>query len=214
MDSNEIFPTTPAPQVEAPRQRRERGPKRTKVAGSDLVPDLNKPGLSQREYYYWVGVTPSCPRESLDCAGINFPKVNEDLIIGADRNGRKERVKRIGALVKLTKAKFDKLRERLPHLVMRMLSTEGVKDEPGTGQNLGDLHVRPQKGHPIRIPTLQELEEKRNLGLAANPYIPHPNDVPAARFMFCVLCEDQEKGNRGETYPETLETAGLEWPED
>jgi hypothetical protein len=55
------------------------------------------------------------------------------------------------------------------------------------------------------------LAKKNGKGYRA--YVPDlEKDVPAARFMFCVLCEDQKNGSRGNTYPETLETAGIYWP--
>jgi len=186
----------------------------TRISGADLVPDLNKHrGSVERGYFYWVGVTPSCPVEGVDCAGINFPKVNERLIAG--RNGEQQRVPVIGALVRLSERKIRLLRERLPRVVVRFTrDDQGVKEEPGTGQNLGDLHIRPRKGFLITIPTEADLKQREQRGIAARRYVQGPNDEPAARYMFARLCRNQEIGERGDTYPDTLANTGLDWPDE
>ncbi len=188
----------------------------TRIAGADLLPNIPKlraAGGVAREFFYWVGVTPTCPVEHIDCAGINFPKLNEDLIDDPMRGPQRKRVPVIGAIVKLNEDKIRRMRERLPRTVLRFLSNPGQKDEPGTGQNIGDLHQRPSRGQLITIPTAEDIEWRKKSGKPTRVYTPHPADVPAARFMFAVLCTNQEKGNRGDVYPETLETAGLVWPD-
>lgn len=190
---------------------------KTKIDGSQLVPDLNKASRNAggvlQSYKYWVGVTPSCPVEHIDLAGINFPKVNENLVDDPMRTGQRRRVPVIGAIVFLTEDKIRKMRERLPRTVIRFYDNDqGERDEPGTGQNIGDNHRRPRRGEPITIPSADEVEQRRKAGKPTRQYIPNPNDVPAARYMFAVLCADQVNGSRGDYYPETLETTGLEWP--
>lgn len=192
--------------------------KTTRTPGSDLVPDLGKhTAVTRKLYTFWVGVTPSCPVESVDVAGINFPKLNERIIKDPARAGGTKRVPVIGALVHLDQRKIDLLRERLPRLVMRFpygeAGAEGVKDEPGTGQNLGDLHIRPRKGFPITIPTEAELKAAEKRGKPGRGYVPKDGDEPAARYLFAVLCEDQKHPTRGDFYPPTLEDSGLEWPD-
>lgn len=189
---------------------------RSRISGASLLPNFAKSGRGaiQHRYKYWVGVTPNCPVESIDCAGINFPKVNELIIPDPMKSGMSRRVPVIGAIVELSEDKIRLLRERLPRIVVRIIGDEGEKDEPGTGQNIGDAHRRPRRGQLISIPTDEDIEFRRNNGKPTRAYVRHPNDVPAVHFMFIQLCADQQKGNRGEVYPETLETTGIEWPEE
>lgn len=195
----------------------EKPPVRTHISGKSLVPDLDdlrsNAGISL-QYRYWVGITPSCPVESIDIAGINFPKINENLVEDPMRTGIKRRVPVIGSIVYLTEDKIRRIRERLARTVIRFTEDPGEQDEPGTGQNLGDAHRRARRGQVITIPTSQEVVERRKAGKATRQYVPGPNDVPAARFLFAQLCADQVNGSRGDVYPETLETTGLEWPDD
>lgn len=187
---------------------------RTRIAGSDLTPATGPAPGAARAYKYWVGLTPSCPRDYLDVAGINFPKVNELLIDDPTRSGKRRRVPVIGSIVTLDEATVLRMRERLSRLVIRFTDDAGETHEPGAGENVGDAHRRPQRGYPIRIPSQDELDAARASGRPLRAYVPQANDVPAARFMFAVLCDDQERGSRGEFYPDPLETTGLEWPDD
>lgn len=187
---------------------------KTKIAGADLVPpaDVRRPGI-ERRYKYWVGVTPSCPVEHIDCAGINFPKRNEELL--SERgSSEKKRNEVIGSIVELNEEKIIRLRERLPRLVVRFLNDPGEKEEPGTGQNLGDLYRQPRKGVIVKIPRAEDVAANKAKGWPTHEYVAQANDEPAARYMFAVLCDDQQRGRRGTTYPETLETTGLEWPDE
>ena len=190
----------------------------TKISGSDLTPSFEDGMVGTiSKYYYWVGVLPASPAESIDIAGINFPKLNELVIDDPARTGRSKRVPVIGSVVPLDEAKIRLLRERLPRSVVRFLDggqSEGVVDEPGTGQNLGDLHVRPRKGYMVRIPSDQQLKERRERGRSSRPYVKKSGDEPAARYMFAVLCRNQNKPERGDFYPEPLEKTGLEWPHE
>lgn len=191
---------------------------KTKVAGSDLVADIK--GHSQaagleRRYRYWIGITPSCPVNGIYLAGLNFPKVNEQIVPDPARTGQKRRRLVAGAIVWITEHKIRLLRERLPRTVIRFSSDEGVRDEPGTGENIGDVAQRPRRGRVITIPSDAELEERRQRGKPAHAYRPDSKrDVPAARFMFAQLCENQEHPEQGEFYPDPLELTGLEWPDE
>jgi len=184
--------------------------------GSALVPDLDtlSAGVT-REYVYWVGVTPSCPVEHIDCAGINFPKLNEKIMPRAGQKGKYQRVPVIGALVTLTAAKAAVMRDKLPRTVLRFLNEKTAQQEADAinsaeaGVNLGDLIQRPRKGYLITIPTADEAKARHT-----PPYVARKNDEPAARYMFAVLCENQDKPQRGEFYPDVLEDTGLDWPED
>lgn len=204
--------------VAATGSERELPEPKTKVAGADLVPNIEaasaRTGVS-RVYKYWVGVTPSCPANSITIAGINFPKVNEQLIPDPARTGRKKRRMVAGAIVFMTEDKVRRLKERLPRTVIRFNDEAAVQHEPGTGENIGDVAQRPKKGHLITIPTDAELEERRRRGKVARRYIPDPRrDVPAARFMFAQLCADQDRPEQGEFFPDPLEITGLDWPDE
>jgi hypothetical protein len=191
---------------------------KTRVGGAALVPDLDSKASSagvSTQYRYWVGVTPDCPRESIDLAGINFPKVNARLTPDPMRTNVKQRVPVIGAIVYLTEDKIRKMLDVLPRTVIRFTDDNGQNEEPGTGKNIGDNHARPRKGHIITIPTDEDIKQRRAAGKSARSYVPDPKrDVPAARFMFAQLCADQANGSRGEVYPDTLENTGLEWPDE
>lgn len=191
---------------------------RTAIAGKDLTADIavrtQASGLSRR-YRYWVGITSSCPVEWIDLAGINFPKINEKIVPDPLRTGKKRRSPVAGALVWLTEDKIRLMRERLPRTVIRFLDDKGVQEEPGTGENIGDVAQRPRRGQVITIPTEEDLADRRKRGKPARVYVPDPTrDVPASRFMFAHLCEDQDRPERGDHYPDTLETTGLEWPDE
>lgn len=200
-----------------PQVQKESG-SATKIKGRDLVPDFDAPlSGSLSEYVYWVGVTPSCPVEHIDLAGINFPKLNENIIPDPSRAGRTQRIPVIGSLVNLTEDKIRLMRDRLPRSIIRFSDNQeakGVQEEPGTGQNLGDLHLQPRKGFLIRIPTDEYVKERQAAGRATRHYVRKKGDEPVARYMFAVLCADQNNPARGEYYPEVLENTGLEWPEE
>lgn len=188
---------------------------KTHIGGGALVPDLG--AARERagtlvQYRYWVGVLPDCPVESIDLCGINFPKVNENLIDDPMRTGIMKRVPVIGSIVWLTADKIRKMRDRLPRTVIRFLDEPEVVDEPGTGKNVGDVHRRARRGHLITIPTAAEVAERKKHGRSTRQYVPGPHDAPAANYMFAVLCADQRNGSRDETYPDVLADTGLSWP--
>jgi hypothetical protein len=189
----------------------------TRIAGGDLRPnihELSKGAGVLRAYRYWIGVTPSCPVQSITVAGLDFPKVNENLVKDPNGGDKMVRVPVIGAIVFIDEDRVRMLRDRLPLTVVRFTEDKGDRDEPGTGQNIGDAHQQPRKGHVITIQGKEEVDQRRKDGTGFNPYVPHPDDVPAARFMFAHLCEDQENGSRSDYYPDVLEETGLEWPEE
>lgn len=195
----------------------EAPPAKTHIPASELVPDLGSARLRSgtlNQYRYWIGALPDCPVESVDLCGLNFPKVNENLIDDPMRTGIKKRVPVIGAIVFITAEKIRALRERLPRTVIRFLDEPEQRDEPGTGQNVGDVHKRARRGHLITIPTPEEVEARKKAGRSTRQYVPGPNDVPAANYLFAQLCADQQNGSREETYPETLADTGLVWPDE
>lgn len=199
----------PAVAVAAPPKRSK---SKTKFEGKSLVPDLEKNRTAvSRLYWYWIGVTPNCPVDEVQIVGTGFPKVEEKV---TQINGKTQRHPLIGKLVQLDEAAIRRLRERLPRTVIRFIDAKDQHEEPGTGMNLGDVYERKRRGHLITIPRESDVAEIEKQGRAVRRYVQDPRDQPAARYMFAQICDDQERGNRGAVYPETLETTGLEWPDE
>jgi len=188
-------------------------PAAAKITAESLVPDWGDHALAglAQTFTYWVGVIPSCPVESIDLAGIAFPKMNELLVPDPLRTNVKRRVPVIGSIVRLTYEHIQRMRERLPRTIVRLYDG-GQEQEPGTGQNVGDNHVRPKRGQLITIPSPELVEARRSRGKPIRLYSRQPNDVPAANYMFAILCKDQERGERSEHYPDTLNVTGIDWP--
>ncbi|MEY5061865.1 MAG: hypothetical protein RIS45_1786, partial [Planctomycetota bacterium] len=130
------------------------------VSGGDLVPRIDPSSISvQRESLYWVGSLPGLPTEHVDLCGVNFPKVNEMLVPDPMRSDRKVRVPVIGAIARISVAKLRAIQERLQRTVVRFYDdVRPVKDEPGTGENIGDVHQRPRRGQVITIPRAADIE--------------------------------------------------------
>ena len=202
-------------QSAAPKAKIARKDGPTKIAGDALVAkigDPDQPGVL-REYRYWVGVYPTCPVELIHLAGIAFPKVSENLIDDPMRGPVRQRQGVIGSIVFLDERRIRLMLERLPRTVVRFTEDDkGAKDEPGTGMNMGDVHQRPRRGHIITIPRAEDIRLAKARGKPTHEYVPRQGDEPAAKYMFAVLCTDQERGNRGDTYPPSLAETGLEWP--
>lgn len=195
-------------------------PQRT--PGASLVPQIKaETGHSVLEHVYWCGVLPSCPVEWIDAAGINFPKVTEELMPNPGQPGKFRRVPKIGALVRLDTRRLKALEKALPLKVIRFLSTAEQDEEQrraeadatanGRMKNLGDVAARPRKGYPISIPNEADRKSGEERG-RWRPYVAKAGDEPAARYMFMVRCTDQRNPSRGDFYPEPLEATGLEYP--
>lgn len=198
-----------------PVKKRGKNRKTTSVSGNKLVPTLSKhkPGVAQ-EHFYWIGITPDCPVEYITCAGLCFPKVNENLIPDPMRSNTKARVPVIGALVKITAAKMQLLIERLPRVVIRYTDKK-ANEEPGeisSSQRLSDNNTAPRRGQLITIPTDEQVALASKKGRHSKQYVPQASDRPAASFMFVQLCDNQSTGSRGDYYPDTVDVMGLEWP--
>lgn len=212
-------PISTPPQPEAPPVKRKRGRPRKhplpeakkaqpKNRGADLVPDLEKHRASvATTYWYWIGVLPSCPVGALGLGGEMFPKINENII--RDHSGQQKRVPVIGNIVKLTKPKVDRMRERMSRTVLRF--TSAPTGSSGVGAKVGN-NIPPRKGYAITIPSDEEIEQRKASKLPARMYYQQEHDEPAARYMFAQLCSDQSSPSRGESYPEVLEKTGLPWP--
>lgn len=222
MTTNTPGENTGAPPAERPAVKIEKrgpgsrrvvaaAPPAQKVAPDKLRPDISaNVGVAARTFLFWIGVTADCPVEHIDMAGENFPKVSEDLL--RERDGSVRRVPRMGALIRMDARKFERLQERLTRTVVRMYDDPGEKDEPGTGENMGDMHRRPRRGAIITIPTEEDLKSREARGMPARRYQAHTGDRPASEFMYCVLCRDQKAGERTDTRPATIAEVGLDNP--
>jgi len=183
---------------------RKRKPKTisTKISGAALTPDLDsKDGGSLQEYVYWIGVIPSCPVEHIVSGGQNFPKAQELIVNDPSKPSGKARVPVFGGFARFTDQSMRTLLERLPRLVIRFKT-----EDTGDGA--------PRKGHLIRIPTDEEVKHNQQAGRGTRHYRRHKFDEPASRYMFAVLCENQDQPERGSSYPDVLEKTGIMWPEE
>jgi hypothetical protein len=189
-------------------------PKATKIAGSSFVPDLaaNRVAVAESRWY-WVGVTPGCPTESLDCAGINFPKITE--LIQTGLNGQQQRVPAIGGLCKLTRSQVELMREKMSRTVIRFQRPKTAEEEGAEVQfqDQPQLSRPARKGQLIRIPTAAEIAEREKNGFPTVRYEQSPLDEPAACHMFAEACADQNRPRRGSFYPPPLSETGLVWDE-
>ncbi len=186
------------------------------ASGSDLTFNVSQAAADTgtlRHYRYWVGLVPDCPLDVIDVAGISFPKRNEKLYPDPMQTGEMKRAPVIGGLAMLTEEHLLKLRSRVARMVIRHLSDGGQKDEPGTGQNVGDFARRPRRAEKIVVPTEDQIAEARRQGRPITLYQPdHQRDVPAAKYMFCVRMDEDARS--ADKCPPVLETTGLTWPTD
>ena len=114
------------------------------------------------------------------------------------QSGRSLRRPVIGKIHRLGEEQIRAIIEELPRLMVRPL--------PG---QVGEV-----KGHGVRIPTDDQIKQARMLGRPMPGYVAQDGDLPAARFMYAVLCPDQDNPTRGLHYPPSLEEIGIEWPEE
>lgn len=179
------------------------------TSGASLVPDLGKltKGVIGK-HAYWIGALPGAPREHLDIGGIDFPKMEED--VRNDKTGKTKRREHIGSIRRLTLVQLQRVQDNVPRQLIRFESAGGSPGGPGDGLEVLDEPRR--KGKSVRIPTNAEIEKGIKHKRLPTPYSPEATDEPAARYVFMVLCPDQNKPQCSDFYPESLETTGLEWP--
>jgi hypothetical protein len=178
----------------------------TKRKGLAANLDAHAPGVIV-ETAYWLGAFPGCCGEGLDIAGINFPKINEDIRPGLG-HGNTERIPRLGAVVRLSQQKVDQIREKLPQSVIRFKEAATAEQH----RDAMDYTQKRRNGHPIRIPTEAQLKDAKKDGRILRRYVRRQYDEPAARYLFAVPCTDQKNPVRGVAYPESLEDIDIEWP--
>lgn len=207
-----IPPTDPAATKKAakPRKAEPAGPRR----GSALTPGnlaTNRDAMRDTRWY-WVGTLPGSPVDFVSVAGQTFPKLEER--ISWKKDGTQINVPVIGALLQLTKADIERMREALPRTIMRFTDGRGEPksvDEIGVGEPVENAQDNYRKGFLITIAKKAEIEEAAKAQRAVRHYTQREGDEPAARYLFAQLCEDQQKPRRGESYPEPLEQTDLIW---
>lgn len=232
-DPNSVPPTEPNQQPQQPAGNTHSGMKadpqaltgavsapdpietKTHVKGSDLVRDFSHlTGESSRRYYYWIGLMPDAPVEAIVLGGQSWPKINKVRRPNPDRSGDEVFMPVIGAITRLDARGVQAIVDRLPWTVVRLRNDPGQQEEPGTGKNIGDVARQPSRGQIITVKTPEAMAELRRLNRPAPEYVEGPNDHPAARYLFAVLCPDQNNPARGEYYPDALEVTGLRFPDE
>lgn len=257
MTDSDIPPTEPqtpaaSPTIESEPKRRGRPPgsrnatavaepprsRATKrVLGDALKPDLAQHKEAVRAAaWYWIGALPGCPVENVHIGGQCFPKMEENLVKGADGH-QSARSAVIGALVQLTRENVDRILRDLPRTIVRFRSEspEERSDREGLAATIGHLQAAPiepamrqtgvgmkvdvvlgeprrRKGFLVTIPTAEDVKKRRADGRPTHQYIAQPFDEPCARYLFAKLCEDQSNPTRGGVYPPALEETGLDVP--
>lgn len=184
-----------------------KAPKTT--AGGKLVPDLAKhtKGIIGK-HWYWIGALPGCPREHLDVGSTDFPKMTEN--VRRDKRGKTHRRGQLGSVRQLTLVQLQRIEDDLPNCVIRF---DGEMESPGgPGDGLEALDNERRKGRAVRIPTDAAIKKAIDDGRPLRPFSPEATDEPAARYVFAKYCEDQDKPQRSDFYPPSLEDSGLEWP--
>lgn len=195
------------------KMKQARNPSSNKVAGSSLVPSFvigSSRSIVSKSWRYWVGLLPSAPVEAMTICGVSFPKMNEDLVSDPMRTSTKKRIPVIGAITIISESLLLKIIDQIPRIVFRF--QPGQKEEIGTGQNIGDNHQRPRRGTIVTIPRPDELIARAAMGRSSQAYDQQSGDEPVAKYIFAILCQDQEVGERGDFYPSSLEASGFDLP--
>jgi len=195
----------PTPNPKPPARPAQKPPE--KLPAKSFLPDLERRRSAvETRRWYWIGAIPSLPTESVDLAGLNFPKVNE--LVAKDRDGNTQRMPVVGSLVQLSREDVERLRLKAARTVVRFRAPKKkVKIEDPR------LHRgRPErKGQLITIATDEELNQRRASGIIPVPYVQSPYDEPVANYVFAYLCPDQRSPERLNHYPPPLSETGLDW---
>ncbi len=181
----------------------------TTTPGASLVLDLGKltKGVIGK-YAYWIGALPGAPREHLQIGSIDFPKMEEDVRL--DKRGKTKRREQIGSIRRLTLNQLQRVEGDVPQQIIRF--DAAGKSPGGPGDGLEVLDEPRRKGTPMRVPTNANVEKAIKDKFPLRPYSAEVTDEPAARYVFMQLCADQERPQRSDFYPKSLEATGLEWP--
>lgn len=203
----------PTGQPKPPASPAPRAPSRRSAKITGFTAKLAEGPTVELSRWYWVGVTPECPMDSLDFAGVNFPKINE--LITNDSQGIQARIPVIGGLVKLYRSDVEALRDQISRAVIRFREAfSPEKWDRSIRRDVSNRSNPPRKGEKVMIPTEKELAERDKNGFVVVRYERGQFDEPAARYVFAHLCDDQQRGSRGSYYPDSLEkTDEIPWPD-
>jgi hypothetical protein len=172
-------------QVEAPSESIEI------IAADALVPKLERRPQDEA-HWYWIGLTSDCPRESIDLAGISFPKVNA--LVSWIQSGKGILKPQVGCLIRLTRARVRAIAEAVSCRIVRFV---GPAAEPGSGQDVGQGSARRQ-GILLRVPSADEIAEARRKGKRVREIDSRETDVPLASFVYMALLGGERPTPRGE----------------
>lgn len=204
-------------------------------AGKAFLPDPELLAVATtKRYSFWVGVYPACPPDGVVVGAINFPKVSAKLRRPPDSDTY-EHFPYIGGIVPMSRAQFDRVCDRMKYQLIRFAEPRNDK-QPMAGSKMEDnrvpskLEVREMRengeamppgfykrkagteGGPVKIPRPEDIKKAKENGRALPGYMAQPYDEPAARYLFCIPCEDQENPRAGEIYPPSIADTGMVWP--
>ena len=207
---------TQAAPTETPKKRgRPKGSKNARKP-VDLTPDiavLGERAVSTAPKYFWVGLFPECPQSVVHLAGVSFQKMTERLY---DRPGqeRKQRMAQVGGIQKIDAEQMERMAEIISRTVVRFFDEPiPVRDDDvELVQTLSESG--PVRGHVLKAPTKQQLEEAAEYKRSVRPYRPNPHDRNVAHYLYCVPCADQTRPAGGMHLPDPVSVTGLEWPKD
>jgi hypothetical protein len=197
----------------APRQPRGKNAKPLVVPGAKLIPDLNdhSEALSE-EVFFWVGMIMEAPVENLTIAGIRMSKTQERVVRSKSDPKKHDRFPVYGGICRMTRQRFNTFCETMSRTIFRFHSSEAIKEELGTGVNMGDVHVQHRRGYPIQIPSAELIASRKANGKSVRPYRASAMDEAAAYYCYAIECHNQAKPKRGEDSPDTLDITGIVWP--
>ena len=182
--------------------------------GADLIPrDLGgRKGVAERRWY-WVGALPSMPRTFVELGGVTFTMMTETVHV-AGQEGASRRDPHVGSLQHLTEDQISNIKEALRNSVVRFTEPAPEPSPSFEGQGVEVLHgetFRLRKGHPLRILSDAEIEQREEAKTPFNRYTPQDFDEPMAHHVFAVECADQKHPRCNSSYPEPVSKTGLEW---
>lgn len=174
-----------------------------------LEPDIKSEQLAVLDArWFWVGALPECPIWTPTFAGVSFAKMSERVV---NKDGQTFRYPLVGCLANLNRTQVDAVISSIRRTVIRF-SKPGDGRGPGVGGDAVELKTQHRNGALIKIPTEQELKERRDAGMPAESYSTSPLDEPVARYVFMLPCVDQNNPARGTHYPEPVSVTGIDWP--
>lgn len=174
----------------------------------DLTPDLTSLGaaVSRDTRFVWVGVYPHCPVSNIHIAGVCFPKMTYSF---ATVQGQRQASVRVGAITQLEQHQAEKLLKSLSRTVVRFLGGAPTLDVDvpfeELVERLATRWTKNTRGHLITVPTPEHMQMMREQNRPLPEYTPNPEtDIHAARLIYAVPCENQDRPAAGTGLPTPL----------